>query len=439
MIIISKNLLWRFIVSIFFLSSLITASLDANETVITPITLATLLKNTLDKNSNLKSARLLEKIADDRKVITKAALLPTIGFYASQGWEHYPPENEYNNNRNLPSSIGINASIPIFNKALHQNYQREEVNKNISTLEVQRERQAAVAEISSVYIELLSAYEQESVNKKSLKSMEGYLEAFNKRFHLGDATKTDIKNLESKFSIIRSKWLTSLALIEEKRSLFLTITLSEPPTGSRAMRLPQIKNEALKISTRDNLEVKILQERIHADEITVATQRAGHWPKLNLQGTLSRSWYETFHQVNNNRNDISVEIRLEFPIFNGYAVSAGVNESIKRKMITNVALEYVGRDNTNKEKRLLQQLQLLSTSKKELERAVTHAQMARSGILTQFQSGTRTTLDILNAQDILFEAESALIQNRYQLLKTQLEYLQIIGRLSADAFVEEGV
>jgi len=173
-----------------------------------------------------------------------------------------------------------------------------------------------------------------------------------------------------------------------------------------------------------NPELRALRANLEVARQEVMKNRAAHLPTVDL--VVSRSYSDseninTFGYVNKS-NTLGIQVNI--PIYSGGQVNSAVRQSLAVQERTRQQLEAARRQlevNVSKEFNSVAQ----GVPKvRALEQAILSAEQALSSTRKGVQAGTRTSLDVLNAQQ---QAASA----RLDLAKARADYVMARLRLKA--------
>ncbi|WP_434681449.1 TolC family outer membrane protein [Pseudomonas sp. R1-18] len=152
-------------------------------------------------------------------------------------------------------------------------------------------------------------------------------------------------------------------------------------------------------------------------EAQADTQRAGHYPTLSLTTQLTRRETRQYQELDPRQDTYYVGVQLDIPLYRGGAVRASVAKAeaqlagaqsdydVQRQQLAeDIETDYLG-------------VVAGFTKSKAMQRAVESNQRALTSTEKGFQGGVRSTVDILDAQQRLFQA-------RRDLLNTKLDMLQ---------------
>jgi outer membrane protein len=164
--------------------------------------------------------------------------------------------------------------------------------------------------------------------------------------------------------------------------------------------------------------------------VTIA--RAKHLPTVSLQGGYSKSnndFTSNGLKSPQSSNGTNVQAVLNIPIFAGGAIASAARAS--NAIYQQRATQYQDAMRTA-ERSAGDAYQAVLTgisSVKAYKAAVTSNRTAVEASQVGQQVGTRTAVDVLNAQQLLYAAESSYAQARYTYLLSVLQLKQTAGRL----------
>ncbi|MFQ5608993.1 MAG: TolC family protein, partial [Woeseiaceae bacterium] len=182
-----------------------------------------------------------------------------------------------------------------------------------------------------------------------------------------------------------------------------------------------------------------IDEQLARDEIS--SRRNGHYPTLDLVATSSefdstgsrRSDFNPdptiFVPADSNQRTDSIGIEFTLPLFAGGATSSRVKEAVFLHRAARETLQRVTRE-TERQTRdaylgVLAEISRVSA----LDRAVESSETALEATQAGFDVGTRTIVDVLNAQFLLYQARTNYRQSRYDYLLNVMRLKQAAGNL----------
>ena len=164
-----------------------------------------------------------------------------------------------------------------------------------------------------------------------------------------------------------------------------------------------------------------------------APPQSGHFPTLDAIAQLSRSQSENVSNTQNRYNNASVGLQLSVPLFAGGAVSSSIRQALAARDRAEQLLEAGRRDlglRVHKEFRgLTENIPKINA----LEQALRSADQLVLSSSKSFQGGSRTVVDVLNAEQQRTVVLRDLAQARYVYLMSNIRLLALVGAADTEA------
>ena len=298
-----------------------------------------------------------------------------------------------------------------------------------------QEEQALVVRVSGAYFDALSAYEQLDIALAQLATYNTQLDAARKIFAAGSGTRTDVDEALARLD------QTSAMEIEARQNVTFTLqqlqTMVKQPIDKvarlDAQRFDQMdsKTDSLQ-SWIDRAEGASPQLESLKAQVEVARQeidkaRSGHYPTLDAVAQLSRTDSESVTNLRSTYTNTTIGVQLNIPIFSGGSVNSAVRQALAGQERAEQALEAARRDlgvRVFKEYRGVTD----SVAKiKALEQAVRSADQLVLSSSRSFQAGSRTLVDVSNAQQQRLVVLRELAQTRFVHLASRLRLQALAG------------
>jgi len=203
-----------------------------------------------------------------------------------------------------------------------------------------------------------------------------------------------------------------------------------PP--SMAGRLPRSLEEAIGVARQNNPEIKIAGASVDAADALVGKARADYYPKVNLEGTARTG--DDIDGTAGRTHDLRARVVMRWNIYRGGITSADEQEQIRRGSEERFKLHQVHREIEEAVRiswdRRIRQNELQTTYAAQLGSNTRVVSAYRD----QFKVGRRSLLDVLDAQNTLFNVsvlrETAAYASRfaeYRLLAATGNLLAALG------------
>lgn len=283
----------------------------------------------------------------------------------------------------------------------------------------------------TAYMGVIEANEFVQLRQNNMRVLTQELRAAQNRFEVGEVTRTDVALAEAQLAQARSGLATAegnLAIsIEEYRNVIgrKPGRLSAPPS------LPKLSgdiNAAKGLAVRLHPSMKSVQHRVAAADLSVKRAEALKRPTVSAQGALTLSENldsSTFS------TGASVGINAGGTLYQGGARSSAVRAAQARRDAERGNLHVVRHDIQQNVGIAYAQLSSARASLAASDRQIRAARIAFQGVREEATLGARTTLDVLDAEQSLLDAEAARISAQSQLYNAAYGVLAATGRLTA--------
>jgi len=176
-----------------------------------------------------------------------------------------------------------------------------------------------------------------------------------------------------------------------------------------------------------------IDEQLARDEISF--RRNGHYPTIDLVASSGRSEFEQTvagsppQIADNTREADSIGIQFNIPIFAGGSTSSRVREAVYLHRASRETLQRVTRE-TERQTRdaylgVLSEISRVNA----LARAVESSETALEATQAGFDVGTRTIVQVLDSQVLLYTSITNYYQSRYDYLLNAMRLRQAAGNL----------
>jgi outer membrane protein/protease secretion system outer membrane protein len=315
----------------------------------------------------------------------------------------------------------------------------EEVEANLD-----RDLQNLVVRVAGAYFETLMADEQLDLVLAQKKTYTALVDAAQKGFAAGSGTRTDIDDAKARLDMATAQEL------EARQNQDLTRRQLELLVNQPVKQIARLNVSALKLlppepanldewtrkAEQASPEIKALQARLEAARREVSKAQAGHLPTLDAVAQWSNSGSENITRVNSRYENKTIGLQLNIPIYSGGYVNSTVRQAVAEQTRTEESLEALRRDlgvRVHKEYRGVSEGVMRVRA---LEQAARSAeQMMKSTQMSQ-KAGSRTQLDVLNAQQQYTLALRDLSQARLVYLLSKVRLASLVGD-DANASVEQ--
>jgi len=327
---------------------------------------------------------------------------------------------------------GATISQPLFNGG--SSYAQVKIANNIveSSLEKLKDVSNSIT-VNAVqaYEGVLAAREIFNINIQNEEIFEKYLEFTKIRFEAGVITRTDVLQAEVRLSDAKAQKESAYANMRNTEANFEHIIGTAPLDSMDAIQidniaLPSTVDELIEIAKQNNPTLKTYQYGTKNAKYQVNVAAAQILPTVSANATIARL---NKNNISSTASNNTYTLQVSVPLFQGGGEYANIIEKkhlarkadFDEKEIENQLIETsISVWNNNKTSK--------SIVKARFD-AITAAEKALEGVKEEVNVGTRTTIDLLNAQSELFNAKVTYRNAKASLVISVYQMLQLMGHI----------
>ncbi|WP_454785203.1 TolC family outer membrane protein [Legionella sp. WA2024007413] len=198
---------------------------------------------------------------------------------------------------------------------------------------------------------------------------------------------------------------------------------------------PNDVDEWIDTGLRQNYKLLSAKCNLEVARQNMKALSAGNWPTVAIQGNST----ETNNEVNTsspflpaNQKQSSVGLALNFPAFQGGLVLSQTRQAKHNFRATSERVEQTYRDVVVNSRIAFNTITDGISKVKADRQTVISQQNSLESTEAQFEVGTRTMVDVVNAQQRLFEAQNQLANDQYSLINAVLTLKYLAGTLNVN-------
>lgn len=272
------------------------------------------------------------------------------------------------------------------------------------------------------------------LNENNERVLGRQLEATQARFAVGEVTRTDVAQAESRLAQARAERIAAQGRLAKSRASYQNMVGQQPgrlspadPLGS----LPGSLEEVIAAAEVDSPEVLAARFNERAAAASVEEVLGRFLPSLDLEASVGRRSATGLTEIRNFSTEISA--RLTIPLYQQGTVSSQVREAKHIQRERRLELEAAVRRAIQG---ATQAWENLTTARAQIDAfgaEVQATEVALNGVVQEEQVGSRTILDVLDAEQELLDARSNLVVATRNEVVASLELRQVVGTLTARA------
>jgi len=304
------------------------------------------------------------------------------------------------------------------------------------------------------YFDVLAAQETVEASDATVTALERQLDETQKRFAVGLSAVTDVEESRSARDIAVSDLIAAKRVLARTWELLRELTDTPisslaAPSDEMPLEPPQPQNPEAWVNEAITHSPVLNSTRLGATiaEQDVKIAKSEHLPTLALVASQSRSLQAgprttatasgvSYAPADLGLTDRSISLQLSVPLYSGGYISSRVREREHLEIAANDRVERVTRETEHSIRDAY--LGVLSGISRvtALKQAVSSSKTALQATEKGFAVGTRTTVDVLNARQRLYEAQTSYARTRYDYILSRIILKLTAGTLTGGDLAE---
>ena len=396
----------------------------------------------LAQDARIRAARAARDSAIERLPQARAQLLPNIAINLGR--------NKNDIDRTQEDALGRETSFgegyfsynqtlqlrqPLFRMPLFAGLRQAGFVVDDAEATLERELQDLGSRVTGAYMEALLAQDalELVLKQKSVTTIQ--LDAARKSLQAGYGTRTDIDEAQARLDMNTAEELSAHQHVEFTRRQ-LEILINQPVDSLvtvDAQRLPLLPPEPAEVAAwvrmaeESSPEVRALQARLDTARAEIDKARGGHYPTVDAIAQISRSGSENVTSPSSSYTNHMIGLQVNIPLFAGGYVNSSVRQAIAEQVRAEENLEATRRDLAVRVHREHRGITEGVLKVKALQQAVRSAQQLVQSSKRSFEAGSRSTVDVLNAEQQLQSTLRDLAEARYVYLLSRVRLRALVG------------
>lgn len=332
----------------------------------------------------------------------------------------------------------IRATQTVFNWSTFAAYRQGHARADHSLAVFDTKAKDTSVRVVNRYFQTLLAYENVELARNNLEVNRKHIVVAQRRFDSGEGTITDVREARSRRDLSRAE------LIQRKDALVVARRELQEMVGASPERLlaltpvfkprplePAALADWLEMAMRGNAEIRSGEEALRVAEQEIDRAFGGHLPTVDIVASRRVAESETISTRNQDSWTTSVGVQVNLSIYAGGLTSAQVDQARHIRDQTRLQLAATRERTAVEVTRQYQAVVSGIERVRALETAVKSTAAALFAVERGYQAGTRSIVDILDAQEQVYRARLDLSQARLEYVLARLMLSAAAGSLDA--------
>ena len=377
------------------------------------------------------------QLADaEQLIIARARMLPSISFSGDQTYGRRTDDlyvlrkTKYNSNQ-----YALNIAQPIFQVVDWMNYSAVKKQTLSSLKKYEDIEQKLFLRVAEQYFAVLAAIDQMETSRSTKQAFAKRLEQSTQQFKVGVAAITDVNDAQARLDTACAKEIADVNALRTAKEALSQIV------GKFIDHISPLKHQILLVSPQPeqiepwiekarkyNIKLQAARLDVEAARESVRISSSKHLPSVSLNGSLNSSKVPPPGVDRLSSREIAVN--LDVPIFSGGATVAATQAAIFKTNAALQQLEAAYRDTESNTRVAYNSVLTQISQVGALSQCVKSSKIALKATQAAKVAGTRTIVDVLNAQSDLLNAQRDYAKARYEYIMNGLKLKQVTGSLN---------
>ena len=413
--------------------------------------LLAIYQQALSYDASLSSARFQNQATHELIAQGRSLFLPSINMKAGY--------DENDNQRKIYTNIdnallsgtkadynsyayGITITQPLFDYSAFAKYKQILTQTSLSDKQLIYSQQDLMYRISLFYFESLMAKDQVDLLQSQRAAIHEQLLQAEAKYDVGLISVIDINEAKTKAVLVEAQQISAIHKYKIKKRQIQSLTGELP--GKLKVLSPVISFEQIdtpienwvSMANENSLELRIKEDEIKIADREIDIKQAGHYPTVNAIASRSRNWDKGGYPYGATKNEgirsysDTIGVEISIPIFSGGMTSSKVREAVLLKSKLEEDVEYLRRGIELKVRDYYLSLQTNFSEISAYQQAMDAAALQLESTQLGFQEGLRNSVEVLDSQQILFNAKLNVLESRYNYLMNFINLKLSVGMLS---------
>lgn len=405
-------------------------------------TLQEALALTYQTNPTIQAARADLRGIDENVPIERADGLPSIGGSA-QYTEYLKQSSSSFNAPDRALGANLDLAVPVYSGGAVKNSVRAAKQRvQAGRADLKAAESGVFAQTVAAYMDVIRDSAVVQLNRQNVDTLGVNLQATRDRFEIGDITRTDVAQSDSRLAIARSDLLTAQSNLISSRERYIRL-VGKPPVDLQPPPplpgLPSSPEEAVDVALANNPDLIAARERSQASRYDIEVAGSTRLPRVEL---FTGGGYSDYLgslrtdvpgvSVSQSATTAQAGARLSVPIFQGGLPAALERQAQARSQATLETEIAVERDVIAQTRAAYSAWIAANETIEATTTAVSAAALSLEGVRAENTVGNRTILDILDAERELLSTQVQLVTAQRNAYVAGFSLLAAMGKAEAE-------
>ncbi len=389
-------------------------------------------------NPQLEAARARLRELDEGVPQALSGWRPTVTASGNVGYGRYqseapPPSRDVTESRN-PSRVQVQAVQPLFSARNAPMLEAAKHRVSAQRARLAATEQAVFLDTGIAFMDVVRDQAVVDLTVNNVKFLRRRLQAAQDQFEVGEVTRTDVAQAEARLARAIAERVSAEGALEASRARYQHVVGELPGRLEQPLPLaglPQTKDEAVEAAADGNPNIAAARFDERAVQQDIEAIRGELLPTVNLVGTVAHSNDQGRRGLRN--NDAVLSATISVPLYEAGRITSRRRQSIQLASRARALIESNRRDAVEQAVAAWENLQSARARLESLTTEVRASEIALDGLQQEAEVGTRTLLDVLDAEQDLLDARVNVVRTKRAEAVASYQLAAATGRLIVEA------
>ncbi len=414
------------------LRSAVTLSMALAASPVMAETLFEALANAYVSNPNLQAARASVRTTDEGVPKALGGWRPTVSLTGVAGLQRSKTTSSSEQDL-LPQTYSADVSQSLYaGGRTVASVKQAESDVQVARAQLMVTEQRVLLDGVTAFLDVLRDQARVQLTKNNEVVLRRQLEATKDRFEVGEVTRTDVAQAEARLSGTVSDRVGAEGDLAEARASYRQVFGVVPATLQPAPPLPAFpanEAEALAIAEAESPDITVALYNEETARHAVDEAKGLLLPSVDLAGRLRRTDETSLEDVSTNSGSLNATVSI--PLYQAGAGHAQVRQAKELLNQRRIEVEQSRRDIIEAASQAWERLTTTQSQISARAEEIRANEIALEGVRQEAEVGSRTTLDVLDAEQELLNSRVAMFIAERDEYVAGYFLLAAIGRLTA--------
>lgn len=409
-------------------------------------TLFDVLAQTYQTSPTLQANQAYLRAVDERVGQAKSSWRPYIGLqgnasYADQRFKNHPQYDKFSYDNDMYDAGAVIKQSVFSGFKTMSAVDLAEANVLMEREKLRQTEQSVLLSAAVATVDVIQKRALLDLQKNQEQVLERHYKSYQKRFNVGELTKTDVAQAEARLKGAIAARIEAEGNLETAVAAYVNVVGQKPAKKIEINELkeflPKNLDAVVDSMKQNNPSLKAAQYSVEVADYNISLQRGDLLPSLDVSAGAGFQWGQPIPGPDGGNdydgNYWQVGATLSVPLYQGGGEYAKLREAKQLENQARILLVQTERELTKTATQAWEVYQSTKASMDAIKSQIKASKMALDGVIREADVGSRTVLDVLDAEQEYLNYRVNLVSAERNMTVAALSLLSSVGKMTADS------